>query len=253
MKIHAIIIDDEQSGVRSLELMLTKFVPDIRIVATTMDAFRGVELINDYRPDLVFLDINMPALNGFDLLDRLQFTGFQLIFSTAYREYALKALKFEACDYLLKPVDLNELQMAVERVKKKLMEHKILPDVSALIRQFSEAKNLRVPLMVKSGVEYAWPSDILFIEAASNHSMVTLVSGEKKLVNQPLKDYESLLCNVWHYFMRIHNSYIINLNGVSRYLKEDRGNVVMHDKSVIPVSRDKKEEFFKAINLHGEG
>lgn len=232
--------------------MLSKFVPDVNIVATTMDALQGVELINNYRPDLVFLDINMPVLNGFDLLDRLQFTGFQLIFSTAYREYALKALKLEACDYLLKPVDLNELQQAVARVKQKITERKTLPDVSALIRQFSKAKSLRVPLMVKSGVEYVWPSDILFIEAASNHSLVTLVSGEKKRVNQPLKEYESLLCNVWHYFMRIHNSYVINLNGVSRYLKEDRGSVVMQDKSVIPVSRDKKEEFFKAINFQGE-
>jgi len=252
MKIHTVIIDDELSGVRSLELMCSKFIEDVKIVATTTDAVEGVEIINSYRPDLVFLDINMPQLNGFELLEKLSFADFHLVFSTAYQQYALKALKLNASDYLLKPVGLADLKNTIGRIRQKMSEDRTMPGTLAIIQQFGKINKFRIPLPDKHGIEYALPSQVMYIEASSNNACVTLTSGSKETVIQSLKEYEALLCNPWLYFMRIHNSYIINLHYVARYLKENGGLVMMQDKTIIPISKSKKEEFFKSINLNME-
>lgn len=250
--LHAVIIDDEANGVKSLELLVQKFVPDVKVVASTTSAVEGIDLINNFRPDIVFLDINMPVLNGFQVLENLDYKKFCLIFTTAHREHALKALKQNATDYLLKPVDIEELRKAVERARKKLSTHFDLPDFTSLFVELPITDQMRVPLPGKNSVEYVQSSNIVYIEANSNTCKALIIGQQILEVNKSLKEYENLLCKSGNHFIRIHNSFIINLNHVVRYLREDGGYVVMQGKKTIPVSKNKKEEFLKAINLKVE-
>lgn len=250
--LHAVIIDDEANGVRSLELLIQKFVPDVKVISSTTNSVEGIDIINNFRPDIVFLDINMPVLNGFQLLDNVEYKNFCLIFTTAHREYGLKALKRSATDYLLKPVDIEELKMAVSRVKKKIATNQPLPDITDLLQELSSLEKIKISLPGKFFIEYVSPASIIYIEAHSNTSRVSL-SGEVNFeATKPLKDFESILCKSGSYFMRIHNSFIINLHHVVRYLREDGGYVVMKGKKTIPISKNKKDTFLKAINLKFE-
>lgn len=249
MILHAVIIDDELNGLKSLELLLDGAKDRVKLVGATTDALQGIEMINLYRPDLVFLDISMPELDGFEVLDRLSFNKFYLVFTTAHQQHALKALKRGAVDYLLKPVDRRELYAAIERIKIRMNEGKELPDVYEALRQFSEAKKMRVLLHAKKSTEYVNPSDIVYIEANLNNCMVSLINGQTVDVTSNLKEFESQLCTVGNDFMRIHHSFIINLNYVTRYVKEEGGFVSMRGKKSIPVSRQKKEQFLKWIDF----
>lgn len=252
MILHAVIIDDEYNGMRSLELLIQKFVPEIKIVALTSSPFEGVELINSYRPDIVFLDINMPALNGFELLDKLEYKQFYLVFTTAYKEYAIKAIKQAATDYLLKPIDLGMLKVCVEKIKNKAVENKFDTNVKELVNEIVGIKNLRIPIPTKNSVEYVIPSSIIYIEANSNSSKILLTNMIVLDVNKSLKEYESLLCRDGLYFMRIHNSFIVNLNYVIRYSKEGGGQIVLYGNKLIPLSKQRKEDFLKFIKLSDE-
>jgi two-component system LytT family response regulator len=251
--IHAVIIDDEMNGVKSLELLLTKFIPDVKVVATCTDARDGIEIINNYRPDVVFLDINMPALNGFDLIEKLTFREFHLVFSTAYQEYALRALKLNATDYLLKPIDIEELKATIERIRTNIEDKKRWPDMYATLKEMAEIRNMRIPLAAKGNITYVTADQVLYIEANSNQSVVTLAGGEQENVSSSLKDYEAQLCKPGQQFMRIHNSFIVNLHYVTRYIREDGGYVVMQGKKSIPISKHKKDEFLAYIDLAKEG
>lgn len=247
--LHAVIIDDEENGVKSLELLIEKFVSDVKVVASTSNAVEGIDMINDFRPDIVFLDINMPVLDGFQLLENLSFRKFNLIFTTAHREYGLKALKQNAIDYLLKPIDISELKMSVARVKQKIDDTFQWPDFSKLHLELLDIDQKRVPLPCKNLVDYVPATSIVYIEARSNTSKVMLLGQKQFEVTKPLKDYELLLCKSGGHFLRIHHSYIVNLNLVTRYLKEDGGYVVMQGHKTIPISKSKKDEFLKAINF----
>ena len=247
--LHAVIIVDELNGMRSLELLITKFINGVNIVAATTDPLQGVELINNYRPDVVFLDIQMPNLSGFELLEKLRFREFYLVFTTAHSEYGLRAIKQSATDYLLKPVGLLELEQAVARINNKIQEKQRVPDAFEGLRQIYESQRIRIAIPVKAGVEYLLPNDIAFMEANSNSTIVHCAEGEKLLAYKTLKEYELQLCKTELSFIRIHNSFIINLNHVTRYLKEDGGYAVLQGKKTIPVSQHKKEQFLKLINL----
>ncbi len=245
MILHAVIIDDEFNGMRSLELLIKRFVPELKVVALTVNPVEGISLINDYRPDIVFLDINMPTLNGFELLDRLEHKQFHLVFTTAHQEYALRAIKQSAVDYLLKPIDLAMLKICVEKIKAKVKENTFDTNVQELVKELVGLKNLRVQIPTKQSVEYVIPSSIIYIEANSNMCRILLTNLKLLEVNKSLKEYEQLLCKEGLFFLRIHNSFIINLNYVTRYLKEDGGQIILQGNKVIPISKHKKEEFFK--------
>lgn len=245
-----IIIDDEFNGVRSLEILLQKFTDEVKVIASSTSAIEGAELINNYHPDLVFLDINMPHLNGFQLLDKLTFRDFRLIFTTAHREYALQALKEGAADYLLKPVGSQDLRETIDRVKKRMLEDRQVPDILDVLNGMTQKQPPRIAVPSKDRIEYVLISDIVYIEADSNSTQVLTVNSERPIqATRSLKEYESLLCTGDTSFIRIHNSYIVNANYATRYSKEDGGYVVMQDKKSIPVSKNKKEEFLRMINL----
>jgi two-component system LytT family response regulator len=248
--LYCVIIDDESSGIKSLELLIKKFCTDLKVVATSIDSVSGVDIINNYRPDIVFLDINMPNLNGFELLKKLEFKNFHLIFTTAHREYALQAIKQSAIDYLLKPVDPDDIRMAVEKVKNIIKEQKAGPDVLKILKEIEDTREIKITLPVKNGIEYIPVKEVLYIEARSNNSLVVLVNNKSVTVAKALKEFETQICKAELPFIRIQNSFIINMNYVTRFVKEDGGYAVMQDKKNIPISKNKKDEFLKWINLH---
>lgn len=248
----AIIIDDEYNGIRSLELLIKRFATDVNVVAMTPDPYEGIELINNYRPDIVFLDINMPSLNGFEVLEKLVYNKFNLIFTTAHQEYAIRAIKQASTDYLLKPIDAEELVFAIEKVKTKISDNTTTSDVQNLLMKIVGLNNLRVPLPSKTSIDYVTPSMIAYVEANHNVSKVFLTNLTMYEVSKPLKDYELILCKEGLYFMRIHNSFVVNLNYVTQYIKKDGGYAVLQGKRTIPVSKQKKEEFLKFLNFNDE-
>lgn len=247
---HAILVDDEIDGLRSLELLLQGFEEDVKIVGSTSNVFEAVELINSYRPDVVFLDISMPELNGFELLEALRFRKFHLVFTTAHRNYGLRALKEGASDYLLKPIDRKELNVCLQKIKVRITQENVAPpDIYQILKVFNASNNTRVLLPTKASTEYVLPRDIVYIEANSRNAHVYLVNDQSVEVLCKLKDFEKQLCNGINGFLRIHNSYIVNIDYITRYIKDEGGFVVMRGKKAIPISKQKKEEFQKAINF----
>jgi two-component system LytT family response regulator len=244
--VHAVIVDDEINGVKSLELLLKGFATDIKLVGTSTDAVKAVDMINLLRPDIVFLDISMPDLNGFDVLERLEHKKFYLVFTTAHKKYALQALKLGATDYLLKPVDFRELHKTIEKIKLQITVENQKPNVYETLQKIFEVRNIKIHLPTKTGIEYVSPDDIIYIEADSKYARVNLVGDVTVNVTNGLKDYDIQLCKNELNFLRIHHSYIVNLNYVMRYMK-DGSSVIVSGKRMIPISRQKKEELMRII------
>ncbi|MCE3225723.1 MAG: hypothetical protein K0S32_274 [Bacteroidetes bacterium] len=247
--LHAIIIDDEPNGIVSLELMIKKYTPEVKVVAKTVNAVEGVELIDDYRPDIVFLDINMPGLNGFEVLEKAVFRNFQLIFTTAHQEYALKAIKKNALDYLLKPVDSEELKKAIARAESNIKKPDFIQNAFDMLSDLKENEEIKISVPGKSSIDMVVANDIMYVEASSNQSVVVLKDKSKIQVNRSLKEYDQQLCSKKSSFIRLHNSFIVNVNYVTRYVPENGGFVLLQNDKSIPVSKHKKEEFLAMINF----
>lgn len=245
---NAVIIDDELNGIKSLELLLSKYCPDVKVVASGSSPQKGIEIIHDYRPEIVFLDIHMPVMNGFDLLEKLNYRDFYLIFTTAYREYALKALKMNAFDYLLKPIDFEELKQAVEKIKLKKSKNFKLDEILHVVQESLQVQTQKVLLPSKTGIENVNADEIMYIEAQSNQTKVSLVNKVVHVTYKTLKDYEEQLHKGPHFF-RIQHSFIINLQHIKRYSKEDGGYVFMKDEKKISISKSQKKEFLRLFQL----
>lgn len=244
----AVLIDDEISGLKSLQLIIEKYCPQVKIVASTKEAVKGIDLINDYHPEIVFLDINMPKLNGFELLDKLTFRNFQLVFTTAHEEYALKAIKQSAVDYLLKPITGNDLKSAITKVEERIKEKKNLPDISKVLQELNKEARRRISINTKNSVEIVDTNDIIYVESFSGGANVVLQNQRVYKTTKPLKEFEDLLCPDHNHFIRIQNSFIINVNYIKNYFKEDGGFVIMSDDKKVTISRDKKQDFLRMIN-----
>jgi two-component system LytT family response regulator len=245
MELRAIIIDDEQNGIESLKLLIGKFTPDVRVVATTSESPEGIALIKDFQPDIVFLDINMPQMNGFEVLNRLEYRNFALIFTTAHAEHALKALKSNALDYLLKPIDTDDLQGAVKKVRST--KENTLPDLSNFYSELS--RNNKIALNTRNKVEYVDKNDIIRLESSSNYTYVYTVSSGELVIGRTIKEFEDLLCRRSSTFMRVHQSHIVNLNHIVRFRKDCSGIITTRDLHSVPLSKHKREEFFRWLNI----
>ncbi len=241
--IRTIIIDDEPNNVNSLRKLVNEYCPQLEIVATADNAETGYNAIRVNSPDLVFLDIEMPYGNAFDLLDRLKPVSFSVIFVTGFNNYAIKAIKYSALDYILKPVNIQELKSATEKViqlhEKQMMQKKI----DMLLENFQKKDNevRKIALQTHDSTIFRYIDDIVRLEASGNYVHVYFNNKEKIIVTKILKDFESILPP--EKFCRIHHSHIINLNYVKKYFKGSGGQVEMEDHSVIDVSARKKEEF----------
>jgi two-component system, LytTR family, response regulator len=245
--LRAIIIDDEKKGITSLELLIGKYIKDVKVVATTQDPEEGIELIENYRPEIVFLDIQMPNLNGFELLARLSYRGFNLIFTTAHQEFAIKAIKNNALDYLLKPIDHEDLEKAVDRAKKNLDVDQ-WDNYKNLLEQIGASRSNKISLPGREKVEYVTISDIIRLESDSNYTFVYTMKAERILVSKTIGDFEDQLCTDEHNFMRVHQSHIINLKYVKKFLK-DEGEIVLVNEHQTPLSKNKKDAFMKWLDV----
>ena len=242
----AIIIDDEAKGRLALRQKLLDYCSEVNVVAEASSGEEGILLISQHKPNIVFLDIEMPRMNGFEMLNQLPEKNFQLIFTTAYDQYAIKAIKYAAFDYLLKPVDVDELKTTLEKLagaetnqtkKQAELLHQNISDPKKLLNK------LAIPTL--DGLLFFDINDIEYLEAQSNYTNLHFIKNSKILASKTLKEFEELLPE--EKFFRPHHSFIINLNFIKRYLKGDGGQMEMQSGAYIDVSRRKKEAFLKMI------
>lgn len=238
--IKAIIIDDEPRAGKGLAILLEKYCPEIKLAAICQDSRKAVNLIQEHQPHLVFLDVEMPHMNGFELLEKLLPASFEVIFTTSYDQYAIKAIKFSALDYLLKPVGVGELQTAVKKFQKRSPASLAL-QVDILLSQLRRSKTVpnRIALSTIEGLQIIAITDIICCSASGNYTILTLKNSQKLTVSRQLKDIEEMLGE--ESFMRVHHSYLVNLEEIKKYTRGEGGSLLMSDGSIVDVSRTKKE------------
>jgi two-component system LytT family response regulator len=247
--ITALIIDDETKGRLALRQKLESYCPNVAIVAEAPDGFEAIHLIETYQPQLIFLDIEMPRMNGFEMLNTIKEKNFHIIFTTAYDQYAIKAIRYAAFDYLLKPIDIDELKTAVAKIASQEIKqtNKQVELLQQNIGQSRKTWNkLAIPTL--EGLMFYDINDIINLEANSNYSNIYFINKPKVVASKTLKDFEELLPP--DIFFRIHHSYLINLNYIKRYIKGDGGQIELQNGKYVDVSRRKKEEFLKAIGYN---
>ena|SRR6218665_1151514 len=241
----ALIIDDEQRTRELIAKMIESFDLGIEAIPRGENVKSGLEAIASIQPDLVFLDIQMPDGTGFDLLKAVPEKNFEVIFITAHEEFAIKAIKFSALDYILKPVDPEELRAAVERALQAMNDEVSEPQFEALQNNIQPNQKRRLVLKTQESVHVVDLDQIIRCEADRNYTSFFLKEGRKILVSRTLKDYETLLTG--HNFLRVQQSHLINLNYVDRYDKGNGGAVVMKDGSEVPLSPAKRDIFFQIL------
>ncbi|SFH38333.1 LytR/AlgR family response regulator transcription factor [Pedobacter insulae] len=238
----AILVDDERANLEVLQVLLEKYCPEIKIVATASQVAEGVELLKLHRPELLFLDIQMGEYSGFDLLSRLNDKTFEVIFVTAYDQYGIQAVKFAALDYLLKPVNPDELIDAVAKAKERI-KHKLQNEqLNFLLQQIKkpDASVQKIALPQHNEIRYVMINEILRCEADNTYTNFFLTSGDKILTSKPLKEYSDLLKPQG--FLRTHQSHLINPSFVKSWLKEDGGVLLMKNGDKVPVSKANREQ-----------
>lgn len=247
-KINTVIIDDEEKSRQTLRQMLSLFCENVQIIGEAKDVRTGVELLSIVKPDLVFLDIKMPDGNGFDLLKKLEKRSFNLVFTTAYDQYAIKAFKFNAIDYLLKPIDTDELKTAVKKAENNPVTNEA--NVDNLIHNINDSKKeeQKIILSTSEGMHIIKVKNIIRCQADDYYTNFYLNDGRKIMLSKTLKENEELLAE--YNFIRPHRSHLINIAYIKKYVKSDGGYIVLADGTQIPVSRRKKDvmvEYLKGI------
>ncbi len=241
-----LLIDDEQRATDALRLMIIKTIPEITDVMVCNDARQAGEKIHQFQPGLVFLDIQMPHLNGFELLEKIPNKNFKIIFTTAYNEYAIQAIRYSAFDYLLKPVDMEELQAAVHRFIEGHEDYKQQYDLlKNIMHNMSapSAEDFRLALPTKEGVHFLQPHEIIRCEALGNYTKFFVTSGKSYLISRTLGEYDTLLTP--QNFIRTHKSHLVNKKFIS-FIDHD-GFAVLKDNTKVEVSRRRKEEVMEAL------
>ena len=237
--IKVIIVDDEKRSRSTLEKLLVNFCTGVEVLAKAASVDEAKSLIDLHKPDLVFLDIQMPEKDGFELLSLFENIPFKVIFTTAYDEYAIKAIKWSALDYLLKPIDIDELQQALDRANK--LETNLSKDQQKIVDEVNEkGRSDRIVIHINSGFKFIKVKDILRLEASGNYTYIFTKEGDKILATKSISDYENLLTNG---FFRLHRSHMVNLDCVKEFKKGRSGSVIMTDGMEIAIARDRKSRF----------
>jgi|SRR5450432_498437 len=243
----AIIIDDEKHCVDGLQRLLNQYCPEIQIAGSCSNGKEGLELIAKEQPSLIFLDVEMPGMTGFEMLGTLSSFPFDIIFTTAFDQYAIRAIRFGALDYLVKPIDKDELRAAVITFLGRTHRDS-LKQLDALLTHIRKSNDLsfqKVAFPTLHGFELVPLNNIVACESSSNYTNVYLNSGKGLLVSRTLKEIEEMLDTLP--FFRIHNSFLVNLQYAVRYIKGEGGFLVLSDERSVPVSRSRKEELLKVI------
>jgi two-component system LytT family response regulator len=245
--IKVILVDDEKHALITLEHLLKKY-NDVEILACVQDSSQAKEIIENHQPDLLFLDIEMPKLNGFELLNQFKEINFKVVFTTAYDQYAIKALKINALDYLLKPIDSEELRAALD----KFINEQIFTSEEQIshLNQFKNSQLTEtIALSTSKGLIFIKTKEIMYLEADGSYTHVILSNGETHLVSKSLANFEEVLEDI-PLFFRSHKSNIVNLNFIKQYIRGEGGELIMQNDKSIVLSRNKKQEFlnlFKKI------
>lgn len=247
MLLKALIVDDEIRSRDFLCNLLSEHCPNITVTAVASTAEEAVSQIRQQEPDIVFLDIELQTGTGFDVLIHFDNPSFQVIFTTAYDHYAIKAIKFSAVDYLLKPIDIDELQLSVDRAVSNVENKASNQTIRMLLHNLGKpaGSDYSITLSTSAGLEFVPLQQIIRLEASGPYTHFFLKDGKKIMVSKNLKEYEGLLSG--HQFFRVHNSHMINIREVKRMLKTDGGYAVMNDDSEIAISPKKKDEFMLQI------
>lgn len=243
--IKAVLVDDEEKAIKSLEWELEQFSREIRVVASFTDPFLALEYLKEQVPDCIFLDIEMPTMDGFQFIQKLQNKEVAVVITTAYNQYAIKALKNQAIDYLLKPIDADDLKETIDKIHRHNARRLTTSRLEKfLISHNTHSQNRKITLNTDGKLLFLENEDILYAESDGNYSTIYLSDGRKLVLTKKLKEIDQLLPEKT--FFRIHNSYIINLDKVKEYIKTD-GYVVLESHHKIPVSRKKKSDFLDLI------
>jgi len=247
MKYKALIVEDEVRSRDFLKNLVAEFCPQLAIAATASNVEEAVELINTLSPDIVFMDIEMQTGTGFDVLQQVNKRNFHVIFTTAYDHYAIKAIRFSAVDYLLKPINLEELQFAVNKAIEGIQQKEEGNKIELLIKNLRRpaGEDFSISLSTSDGIEFVQLATIIRLEANGPYTTFFMKDGRKIMVSKNLKEYELLLTD--HGYFRVHNSHIINLKEVRKMVKTDGGYAVMNDDSMIAISPKKKDEFMQLM------
>ena len=244
--IKAIIIDDEPNCCKTLTLLLERYCPEVKVTGIFNNGKDALQAIQAFGPDLVFLDVEMPKMNVFEMLEHLPAINFHLVFTTSYDQYALKAIRFSAIDYLLKPIDREELKKAVQKVKERILVP-IPQQLHALFEKLhhptSPASKIALPTM--EGLQMIPVNSIISCEANDNYTTLLLKGNKKLIVSITLKSIEDMLED--YSFIRVHRSFMVNIDEVEKFVKADGGYVVMSDGQHIFISKNKKEELMQKL------
>lgn len=245
--LRAVIIEDEEMGRKYLTNLLGDFRNQVELIATADSVTTGLEAIRQHRPDVVFLDIQMNSETGFDLLEKFREIDFEIIFTTAYEHYALKAIKFAAIDYLLKPIDANDLGHAIDKVEKRKSKENLSKNFEVLLQNIKSTNtdHHQIALATNDGLVFIRVNNILYCESDGPYTTFFIKNADKIITSKNLKEYEDLLSD--HNFFRIHKSYLINMQEIKKYIRGDGGQVLMSNGKALDVSKRKKDAFLATL------
>ena len=244
--ITATIVDDEPYSCESLVTLLERYCPEVKVLDICYSAASALKSINEQKPQLLFLDIEMPHMNGFEMLEKLPDIDFELIFTTSYDQYAIKAIRFSALDYLLKPIDQDDLRKAVQKVINN-RNHDSEQQIKILLQKINHpaiaVNKIAIPTM--EGLQMIFVESIISCAADRNYTVIMLKNGQKIIASRTLKELEEMLED--YSFTRVHHSYLVNLNEVDKYIKGEGGYLLMSNGTNIDVSRSRKEFLLKKL------
>ena len=245
--ITAFIVDDEPNCCQTLATLLKRYCPQIEIAGVFHSGITALPAIKAMSPQILFLDIEMPQMNGFELLEQLAEINFELIFTTSYDQYAIKAFHFSALDYLLKPIDREELQKAVQKVIQR-QSHPLPQQIDILLKKLYQPATAigKIALPTTEGLQMIPVDSVISCASDGNYTIFFLKNKKKLIVSRILKEIEEMLED--HSFTRVHNSYIVNLNEIEKYIKGEGGYLIMSDGSSVDVSRSRKESLLKKLS-----
>ncbi len=247
MILKVVIVEDEKRSRETLRTLLEEFCKDVQVIATASSVNEAVKVLSVFSPDVVFLDIELQTGVGFDVLEQIKEPDFEIIFTTAFEKYAIQAIKFSSLDYLLKPIDLDELKQAVEKARERMDTNIYRQQIETLMQSIGKEshKQEKICLATTSGMEFIAIEDIVLCKADGSYTSFILRDTSTLLVSKHLKEYENLLAE--QQFMRVHNSYLINLKEVKKYIKSDGGYIIMSNDMHVSISPRKKDELIESM------
>ena len=246
----ALIVDDEISNLQNLQQLLQTYAADVEVCAVAENVDEAIKAVKLHQPELVFLDIQLHGQSGFELLKQLDVINFEIIFVTAYDQYGIQAIKFAALDYLLKPIDIDELVAAVDKARKAIQQKKKNERLQYLVEYLNDTKpiNPRIALPLFGETRYVNISDIIRCEADNTYTRFMFDGGEQIIVSKTLKEYADLLAD--HGFLRTHQSHLVNMAYIKSWLREDGGSLLLKDNTKIPVSKLNRDKVKNMLGVH---